>query len=149
MIRVPPFLCSSFLVSVSLPHPREEYADFSSPKLIIRSLEGKPVLTINSTSTVSRALWLDAGDTEWKAGLLHQWSSFVMGEAKLNTQGDTCSDGNGRSLCQVPVVSEANGRPRPPPSPPSGLLLPRRAQVVLAPGSGGMFPGGVESACLD
>lgn len=55
-----------FTDSADLLHPHEEHGNLSSPKVVTQSLEGKPVLTINSTSIVSRALLPDAGDTERK-----------------------------------------------------------------------------------
>lgn len=42
-----PFLSSTFSVSFDLSNSREKYGNLSSPKLIIQSLEGESVLTIN------------------------------------------------------------------------------------------------------
>lgn len=88
-----------FTNSADLLHPYEEHGNLSSPKVVTQSLEGKPVLTINSTSIVSRALLPDAGDTERKGRApMSKKVSLMMGERKFNTNGHHCRDGDGRRL---------------------------------------------------
>ena len=49
------------------------------------------------------------GIQKWKAGLLCQTRSLAMEEAKVNTDGDNCKDGDGRSRCRAPGKSQTVG----------------------------------------
>lgn len=53
-------------------------------------------------------MW-DAGDTEMKGGTLCQTRSLVMEKAKVNTTGDNCEDGDGKSLCRAPGKRQTGG----------------------------------------
>lgn len=87
------FFLHLFQVVLASPTPMRNTA-----RKIIKSLEGKPVLTINSTSIVRQALVLGARDTEMKGRTL------VMGEAKINTEGENYKDREGTRLCRAPGV---------------------------------------------
>lgn len=136
-----PFLCSCVSVNIGLCQPHEEYGDFYSAKLITKCLEEKPVLT--TQWALGAKHWCGMlGIQKWKVGLLCQTRSLVMEKAKVNTTGDNCKDGDGKSLCRAPGKRQTGGLT---------LLLPHlqasslwgQYRVVLDSGPSGLFPGGV------
>lgn len=140
--RFLPFLCSCLSVTVGLPHPHEEYGDFCSAKLITKSLEEKPVLTINSTSLVGQALMWDAGDTKMKGRT--PMPNKVPGDGRSKGQHRWWQ--LQRRRWENSALSTWEGskcRSHRPLSPHSGFLSLRRGQACSRRRSWRLFPGGV------